>query len=174
MLGSPAAVEQEDHDGGHDDSRTPRGPHAGPSANLVTSESPLRKLARDAASACYNFIEPAVSYVHKALEPTVHNICTEFRKMIRVFKGWKQCSIEYKTKLAAADNATPSFRPYCDLNDRYRQNYRRATEEFHMPGSHFDGEASRMAGSIGGLRVVLTPHPHPSKKMLSPETHHLQ
>jgi hypothetical protein len=60
--------------------------------------------------------------------------------MIRVFKGWKECSVEYKTKLAVADNSTPSVRPYCDLSDSHRRIYRLATEEFHMPGSHVDGE----------------------------------
>jgi hypothetical protein len=133
-------VEQEAHDGRHNDSLTPSRPNADRSAKLVVSESPLRKLARDAASACYNFIEPVVSYVQKALDPTVNNICTEFRKLIRVFKGWKQCSVEYKTKLAVADNLTPSFRPYCDLSDRHCRNYPLATEEFHMRGSHVDGE----------------------------------
>jgi hypothetical protein len=97
-------------------------------------------LASDTASACYNFIEPAASYVKKALDPTVNNICTEFRKMIHVFREWRQCSVENKPKLAVADNLTPSFRPYCDLNDRHRPNYRLATEEFHMPGGHFDAE----------------------------------
>jgi hypothetical protein len=53
MLGSPSIVEQEAHDGDHNDSLTPRGPNADQSAKLVVSESPLRKLARDAASACY-------------------------------------------------------------------------------------------------------------------------
>jgi hypothetical protein len=113
--------------------------HAGPpSANLVVSESPLRKLARDAASACYNFIEPAVSYVHKALDSTGNTICTMFRKNIRVFRGWNQCSLENVTELAVADNLTASFHPCCDLNDSHRRNYRLATEEFHMPRSHFD------------------------------------
>jgi hypothetical protein len=84
MLGSPSVVEQEAQDGGHDDSMPPCGTHDGPSANLVVSESQLRKLGRHAAGACNNFIDPAVSYVQKALDPTVKNICTEFRKMIRL------------------------------------------------------------------------------------------
>jgi hypothetical protein len=77
-------MEQEAHDGDDHDSLTPRGPNADESASPLVSESPLRKLARDAASACCNFIEPAVSYVQKALDPTVNNMCTEFRKMVRV------------------------------------------------------------------------------------------
>jgi hypothetical protein len=62
--------------------------------------------------------------------------------MIHVFREWRQCSIENKPKpkLAVADNLTPSFRRYRDLNDRHRLIYRLATEEFHMPGSHFDAE----------------------------------
>jgi hypothetical protein len=51
-------VEQEAHDGDHNDSLTASGANADQSAKLVVSESPLRKLARDAAGACYNFIEP--------------------------------------------------------------------------------------------------------------------
>jgi hypothetical protein len=101
----------------------------------VVSESPLQKLARDAASACYNFIEPFVSKVQKVLDPTVNNICTEFWKMIRVVRGWKQCSIQNQTSgRGQCDTLIPT---YCDLSDRHCQNYGLATEGFHMPGSHF-------------------------------------